>query len=162
MGAAEIKGRPATGTSAPRRGTVVLAAPPETLDEDPPARRCADPLEPLLVPGTLRTTTALHLMHRRGLDHLVVHEGSHPLRVVSEIALLRHLAAAAPGEHERRAVDPMGLVARYVPHLPAAMHRSAVIAHLLAHDDDVAVLLDGDRPVALLSPRSVMRSIAGP
>lgn len=138
---------------------VVLAAPPEALDDEPRARACADPIEPLIVQATLRVTTALALMRRRGLDHLVVRDGGHVLRDLSEVALLRRLAAARPEDHARRALEPIGLIARAVPRLPAEMPRCDAVAELLAADDDTAILLDDGEPVALLTAGSVMRAI---
>lgn len=142
------------------RAQVVLAAPPETLDEEPPARLCADPIEPLLVvPATLRAPTALQLMHRRGLDHLVVRDGTHQPRVVSEVALLRRLAASGPEDHARGTLERVGRIARAVPRLPADLPRADAIAELLAADDDTAVLVDHDEPVALLTAGSVLRAL---
>lgn len=141
------------------RAPEVLAAPPEVLDDEPRAAACADPIEPLTVPATLRVPTALALMHRRGLDHLVVRDGSHPPRVLAEVALLRRLAAAGPEDHARQALEPVGLIARAVPRLPARLPLSAAIAELLAADDDMAVLVDGEEPVALLTAGSVMRAL---
>jgi CBS domain-containing protein len=137
----------------------VLAAPPETLDDDPRARDCADPLEPLVVPASLRNPTALALMHRRGLDHLVVRDGTHQPRVLSEVALLRRLAEGGPEDRAHRALEPVGPIARAVPRLPADVHLSEAVARLLDADDDTALLVDEGRPVALLTAGSVMRSI---
>jgi CBS domain-containing protein len=142
------------------RAPVVLAAPPEVLDDDPRARDCADPLEPLLVPAALRVPAALALMRRRGLDHLVVRDGTHQPRVLSEVALLRRLAAAAgPEDHARRALESVGLIARAVPRLPADMPLPDTVAELLAADDDMAVLVHAGEPVALLTAGSVLRAI---
>lgn len=139
---------------------VVLAAPPETLDDEPRARSCADPIEPLTVPATLRLPTALALMRRRGLDHLVIRDGSHLLRVLSELAVLRRLAAAGPDDQARRALEPVGLIARAVHRLPARMPLGDALAEILAADDDMAVLVDDGDPVALLTSGSVMRALA--
>jgi CBS domain-containing protein len=144
-----------TGARAP----VVRAAPPEALDDEPRAWTCADPLEPLVVPATLRAPTALAMMRRRGLDHVVVRDGTHQPRVVSETALLRRLAAAGPEDHARR--EPVGLVARAVPRLPADLPLGDAVAELFAADDDTALLVRDGEPVALLTAGSVLRAIGG-
>jgi CBS domain-containing protein len=148
-------GMSTTPVTTPPRG---LAAPPEALDDDPPARVLMSPIGPSEVSPTTRVVTALQIARERGSDHLVV-RGDGEIRAVAEVDLQRHLLEA--GVRPSRMLDPVSAVATRVHGVGPETRRSRAVELMLAQDRPVLVVVENGEPCGLLDARSVLRSLAG-
>lgn len=142
-------------TTRPQR----LAAPPETVDDDP------------LVTGVMSThlvairpdaplTTALRVMASAGVRHLPVIDGERCLGVVVESDLVHRLAAGyvacADGSpllvgDLTRAADPVPVTAR----------RSDAARRMQAEDTDVALVVNRGQLVGVVTATDLIHSLAG-
>jgi hypothetical protein len=134
-----------------------LAAPPETLVDDPPVRHVMAPLAPLEVPATTWVGTALVRLRHLGTDHLVTRVGGQ-VRAVSEVDLLRHLLERGPRLARMR--DPVAAVAVPVPTVDPTLRRSRA-AELLLEEGGPALLLVADGTTGgVLDARTLLHSVA--
>ena len=87
-------------TSNPR-----LAAPPETLDDDPPLSAVMS-REVVAIDADARVPTALHVMAETGVRHLPVVDRGRCLGVLVEADLIRHLGVRCALRSERGSRPP--------------------------------------------------------
>ena len=131
-----------------------LAAPPETLDDDPPVTALMQRLEPVEVTGTTRVATALHRLRELGADHLIVRTGDR-VGAVSELDLRRHVGTGL-------LTDPVSAVAVPLAPVGCDRRRSAAAALLLDGGRPALVVVAADgSPCGVLDVRAVLRSVAG-
>lgn len=143
-----------TTTAIPTAG---LAAPPETLDDDPPVRAVMSPLPPSEVPATMRVATALDRLRGLETGHLVTRCHGQ-LRVVAEVDLLRHLLEG--GARPTRMLDPVADLATPAAVVGPELRRSQAADLMLARDDAVLVVVADGEPCGLLDARTVLHSVA--
>ncbi|MHC1557801.1 CBS domain-containing protein [Actinomycetospora sp. C-140] len=134
-----------------------LAAPPETLDDDPPVRALMSPLAPVEVPATTRVATALDHLRRLDAGHLVL-RGHGRLSTVAEADLLRH--ALAGGASPARLLDPVSDLARPTESVGPETRRSRAAARMLAHDHPVLIVVADGEPCGVLDARTILHSVA--
>lgn len=135
-----------------------LAAPPETLDDDP---RVAEMMTTRVVAITAdaRLPVALRVMATEQVRHLpVIHEGRCAgLLLESELARLM-LGPATPAELPPLTV---GAACRPAPRLAPTDRRSAAARAMHQAGIDAALVLDGDRMVGILTVTDLLASLAG-
>ena len=136
---------------------VRLAAPPETLDDDPCASEYAS--TPVIgITPSAPLSVALRLMIARGVRHLPVVEDGRCTTLVSELDVVRGLAA----QHGPLGVASLrvGDVARAVPATTADAPLSS-IARLMHDGGTDAVLIDDHGRIAgLITATDIIRAAA--
>ncbi len=143
-----------TTVSSSTRG---LAAPPETLVDDPPVRHVMSPLAPLEVPGSTRVATALRRLRDTGCEHLITRDHGQ-VRVVAEVDLLRDLLDGGP--RPTRMSDLVSAVATPVPSVAPTLRRSQAAALMLSGDHGVLLVVADGRPCGVLDARTLLHSVA--
>jgi CBS domain-containing protein len=121
-----------------------LAAPPETLDDDPPVTAVMTRSVVALDPEA-RLPTALHAMNTAGVRHLPVVERGRLLGVLVEADLVRHLAEG-PRPFCTALATTARRLCRSVAELPPTARVSAA-ARLMSADVTDAVLVTEDRRI---------------
>lgn len=128
-----------------------LAAPPETVDDDPPISSVMTAHVVAITPDS-PLHTALRLMASSKVRHLPVIEGSRCLGLVVETDLVRAVAIGGP--------LLIGPLVRPVPMVPVGGRRSLAARAVLAGDVDAVVVTDGDRLVGIVTVTDLVRSLA--
>jgi CBS domain-containing protein len=128
-----------------------IAAPPETIDDDPlvstlmtPGITAITPDAPLII--------ALRLMASGDVRHLPVLEGRRCIGVVLETDLVRAVAVGAPVE--------LGPLARPVPTVPITCRRSVAARTLLDGDVDAVLVTAEGQLVGIVTTTDLVRSLA--
>jgi CBS domain-containing protein len=134
-----------------------LAAPPETLVDDPPVHAVMGPLAPLEVPGSTRVATALHRLRENGCEHLITRDHGQ-VRAVAEVDLLRHLLDG--GARPTRLLDTVSDVATPVPSVGSTLRRSQAAALMLRGDHTLLVVLADGAPCGVIDARTLLHSVA--
>ena len=128
-----------------------LAAPPETLDDDPLISSVMTPHVVAITPDApLRT--GLSLMASHNLRHLPIIDGSRLLGVVLETDIVRAVAIGGP--------PLLGPLVRALPMVSIDERRSVAARTLLAGDVDAVLVTDGDRLVGIVTTTDLVRSLA--
>jgi CBS domain-containing protein len=134
-----------------------LAAPPETLDDDPAV---TDLMTERIVAVVAEAdlAVALHLMAERGVRHLPVFDGARCVGLVLETDVARLLAAG----HREPGVPPLRVadVCRKAPTLSPTARRSAAAASMHAGGIDAVLISDGERLLGILTATDLIRSLA--
>lgn len=133
------------------------AAPPETLDDDPPVRLIMVPIARVEVPPGTRVASALDRLRRLATDHLLIRRDGRT-RALTELELLRHLENG--GSRPARMADPAWDVARPVATVGPEMRRSRAAELLLSEDPPVLVVTIAGTPCGVLDARTVLRSVS--
>lgn len=132
-----------------------LAAPPETLDDDPP-------LAALMTRRLLGITPdadvriALRLLAEAAVRHLPVMDGAHCRGLVFEDDVLRWVAGGCLSDK-----SPIGELCRPVPALAPADRRSAAATRMGAAGVDAVLVVADKKLVGIVTATDVLRSLAG-
>ncbi|WP_028927892.1 CBS domain-containing protein [Pseudonocardia acaciae] len=131
-----------------------LAAPPETLDEDPPL---ADLMTRRLVGITpdADALVALGLLADAGIRHLPVLRGHRCQGLIFEHDIIRCLA-----EGRLRGPVTVGSLCRPVPTLRSADRSSTAARSMNATGVDAVLVTEGHRLVGLVTATDLIRSLA--
>jgi len=128
-----------------------FAAPPETLDDDPPVGAIMTPRVVAITPDApLRT--ALGLMASGKVRHLPVLDGSRCLGVLVETDLVEAVAVGGPGT--------VGPLARPVPMVSAGWRRSAAARAVLEGGVDAVLVTEDGRLIGILTATDLVTSLA--
>ena len=134
-------------TAQPRR----LAAPPETIGDDPPIGSVMTPHVVAIAPDApLRT--GLRVMAANNIRHLPVIDGSRCLGVVLETDIVRAVATGEP--------QLLGPLVRALPTVSVDDRRSAAARAVLAGDVDAVLVTNGGRLVGIVTATDLVRSLA--
>ncbi|GAA5162351.1 hypothetical protein GCM10023321_47820 [Pseudonocardia eucalypti] len=133
-----------------------LAAPPETLDEDP---RLRDLMTHRLVAITPDSDVhvALRLMVSAQVRHLPVMDGPDCLGVVFERDVLRGVLEDLAQQAHPVLVGPLR---RPVPSLRTTDRRSRAAACMAANGLDAVLVHDGDHLIGIVTATDIIRSLA--
>lgn len=136
-------------------GEFHLAAPPETLDEDPPLR---DLMTRRLVAITADSDVhvALRLMVAARVRHLPVMDGPGCLGVVFERDVLRGVLEEL-AQPDRPIL--VGELRRPAPSLRPTDHRSRAAARMATSGEDAVLVRDGERLIGIVTATDVIRSL---
>ena len=135
---------------------VHLAAPPETLDEDPPlAELMTAPL--LGVTPDTGIKVALCLLTEAGVRHLPVMDGARCLGLVFEHDVLRRVADGGWMRSELSA----GELCRPAPMLRPGDRRSAATGRMWHAGVDAVLVVADDKLIGIVTATDVLRSLAG-
>jgi CBS domain-containing protein len=134
-----------------------LAAPPETLDDDPPVTELMTHRIVAIVPEA-DLSVALRLMAARGVRHLPVLDGTRCVGLVLETDVARVLA----GGHPEPGVPPLRVadVCRSTPAVEPTASRSAAARRMHAEGIDAVLVTDGERLVGIVTATDLIRSLA--
>lgn len=128
-----------------------LAAPPETVDDDPPITSVMTPHIVAITPDC-PLHTGLNLMASHEVRHLPVIEGSRCIGVVLETDIVRAVAVGGP--------PLLGALVRPMPAVPADGRRSLAARAVLAGDVEAVLVTEGDRLVGIVTTTDLVRSLA--
>lgn len=128
-----------------------LAAPPETVDDDPLLLTVMSPRIVAVTPDA-PLDIALRLMASGPVRHLPVLDGSRCVGVVLEADLVRAVAVGGPGV--------VGPLARPLPTLPGRARRSRAARVLLDGGVDAVLVTDGERLAGIVTATDLVRSLA--
>lgn len=134
-----------------------LAAPPETLDDDPAVGEFMTRRIVAIVPEA-ELSVALQLMVAREVRHLPVFEGERCVGLVLDTDVTRLLAIEhrAPGMPPQRVRD----VCRQVPAVEPGARRSTVARSMRAGGIDAVLVTDGERLLGIVTATDLIRSLA--
>jgi CBS domain-containing protein len=142
-------------TTDPRR----TAAPPETLDDDPPITQLMT-RQLVAITHDSSLSTALRLMASTRVRHLPVLDGPRCLGVVAEVDLSRFVAGGS-GSPAARARVPVRELTRPVEPLPVTARRSDVARRMQAGYLDAVLVIDRRRLVGIVTTTDLVRSLVG-
>jgi len=137
---------------------VVVAAPPEVLDDDPPVRALMSTRVVAIVPSA-PLSTALHLMVTAGVRHLPVMEDGRCTGMVTETDVLRGLAARRGpwGTADLHVLD----VLRAAPAVTGSTRLSGAAAVMLDGDNDAVLIRGADGGIAgILTATDLVHALA--
>lgn len=134
------------------------AAPPETMDEDPPLTRLMSTHLVGITPDA-PLSAALQLMATRGVRHLPVIDGEGCRGVVLEVDLLRFIPHGFGSLDERAGPHVEDLIRPTQP-LPVAARRSDAAHHMQAEHADAVLVTDNGRLVGIVTATDLVRSLA--
>jgi CBS domain-containing protein len=129
-----------------------LAAPPDTIDDDPLLSAVMNPCIVAITPDA-PLHTALRLMTRGLVRHLPVLDGTRCAGILVEADLVRAAAIGGPAV--------VGPLARPVPRIPLGARRSRAARALLEGGVDAVLVVDGERLVGIVTATDLVRSLAG-
>ncbi|WP_433559616.1 CBS domain-containing protein [Pseudonocardia xinjiangensis] len=135
-----------------------LAAPPETVDEDPPLTALMT-THLLGITADAPLSTALRLMATTGVRHLPVLEGERCRGVVLEVDIARFVARGS-GSPDARAAVHVEELTRPVEPLPVTARRSDAARRMQAEHADAVLVVDGARLVGIVTATDIVRSLA--
>ncbi|MHA6794286.1 CBS domain-containing protein [Pseudonocardia bannensis] len=138
---------------------VHLAAPPESVDDDPLVTEVMTTRLIGIVPDA-PLSTALHLMASAGVRHLPVLDGRRCLGLVVEADVVRYLAQA-PGPFGDGSPMVVGDVCRAADPLAVRMRRSDAARRMEATGSDAVLVADDGRLVGIVTATDLIRSLAG-
>ncbi len=134
-----------------------LAAPPETVDDDPPVTAVMTTHLVGITPDA-PVSTALRLMAATGVRHLPVLAGRQCLGLVLESDLIRCVAQGEPLAPGSSLL--VGEIARPVEQLPVTARRSDAARRMQADTSDAVLVTDGDRLLGIVTATDLIRSLA--
>lgn len=134
-----------------------FAAPPEVVDDDPMVAYLMTTPIVAIVPGA-DLSVALHLLATHRIRHLPVVDGSRCIGVLFDTDIA-HLLAYAPSSAQ---VPPLCVadLCRRAPVVTPRERRSIAAHRMRDMGVDVALVIDGDRLVGIVTSTDVIRSIA--
>ncbi len=134
-----------------------FAAPPEVVDDDPTVANLMTTPIVAIVPGA-DLSVALHLLATHRIRHLPVVDGSRCVGVVLDTDIA-HLLAYAPTSTR---VPPLCVadLCRRAPVVTPRDRRSTAAHRMRDMGVDVALVIDDDRLVGIVTSTDVIRSIA--
>lgn len=135
-----------------------LAAPPETLDEDPPVR---DFMTRRLVGISVDAgvDVAFRLLSSASVRHLPAMEADRCVGLIFEHDVVCHLAANPVHQPGRKVL--VAHLHRPVPTVRPLERRSTVARQMAATKFDAVLVTDGDKLLGIVTASDVVRSIAG-
>lgn len=133
-----------------------LAAPPETLDEDPPLAELMTRRLVGITPDA-DALVALRLLADAAVRHLPVLQGDRCQGLVFEHDIVRCLA-----EGRLRGAVTVGELCRPVPALRPTDRRSTAANGMRASGVDAVLVTEGHRLVGLVTATDLIRSLARP
>ncbi|WP_214369162.1 HPP family protein [Pseudonocardia sp. H11422] len=136
-----------------------LAAPPESVDDDPLVTEMMTTRLVAIVPAA-SLSTALHLMASTGVRHLPVLDGQRCLGLVVEADVVRCLAQA-PGPFGEGSPLSVGDICRPADPLTVRMRRSDAARRMEAAGSDAVLVADHGRLVGIVTATDLIRSLAG-
>jgi CBS domain-containing protein len=136
-----------------------LAAPPDTVDDDPLVAELMTDHIVAIVPEA-RLKVALRLMAANHVRHLPVVDGGRCVGVLLDTDIAHLLAYTPAAMH----LPPLAVaeVCRRVPVLTPQDRRTTAATRMRELDADAAVVVDGDRLVGLVTASDIVRSLARP
>lgn len=134
-----------------------IAAPPETLDDDPPVTALMTHRIVAITPDA-DLAVALRLMSAHGVRHLPVIDGTHCLGVLLETDVARLLAGVRP---EPGVPAPrVGALCRLAPALEPTARLSDAARRMHAEGVDAVLVTDGERLLGIVTATDLIRSLA--
>ena len=135
-----------------------LAAPPETLDEDPPLSAVMS-REVVAIDAEARVPTALQVMATTGVRHLPVVDRGRFLGVLVEGDLIRHLACEAR-PFGAGITATMRQLYRPAAELPPTARVSDAARHMSADVSDAVLVTDHGRVLGIVTATDLVRLLA--
>ena len=139
-------------------GAEHLAAPPETLDEDPSITALMT-THLIGITADAPLSTALRLMATTGVRHLPVLEDDRCRGVVLEVDIARFVASGSGPPGARAAVHVEELT-RPVEPLPVTARRSDAARRMQTEHADAVLVIDKGRLVGIVTATDIVRSLA--
>ena len=143
--------------------TTRLAAPPDTLDDDPLLTAVMS-REVVALDAEARLPTALHVMATTGVRHLPVVERGRCLGVLVETDLIRSLAqdsrpfgSAALGT---AVTAPVRQLHRPAPQLPPTARVSDAARHMATDVSDAVLVVEHGRVLGIVTATDLVRLLA--
>ncbi|WP_214364465.1 HPP family protein [Pseudonocardia sp. H11422] len=137
-----------------------LAAPPESIDDDPPVSAVMTRQLVAIVPAA-PLTTALRLMTEAGVGHLPVIDGRRCLGVVTEADVVRCMAGW-PGPLGAATVVLVGEICRPAEFVEIRTRRSGVARRMRATGVDAVLVARHGRLQGIVTATDLIRSLAEP
>jgi CBS domain-containing protein len=135
-----------------------LAAPPATLDEDPPLSAIMS-REVVAIDAEARVPTALQVMVTTGVRHLPVVDRGRCLGVLVEADLIRHMAYGAR-PFGAGLTATMRQLFRPAPELPPTARVSDAARHMSADVSDAVLVTDHGRVLGIVTATDLVRLLA--
>jgi CBS domain-containing protein len=136
------------------------AAPPETLDDDPPVTGLLSPHLVGITPDS-SLSTGLRLTATTGFRHLPVLDGQRCVGMVTETDLARFVADGAGTGGLRAAAVRVADLMRTAPTIPASGRRSHAALSMRTERGDAVLVTDRGRLVGIVTGTDLVRSLAG-
>jgi CBS domain-containing protein len=134
-----------------------VAAPPETMDDDPLLGRLMSTRLIGITPDA-PLSTALHLMATAGVRHLPVLDDERCCGLVLEVDLARFVSQGAGSSEERAALHVEDLTRPSEP-LPATARRSDAAIRMQAEHVDAVLVTEEGRLVGIVTATDLVRSL---
>ncbi|HEY4419880.1 MAG TPA: CBS domain-containing protein [Pseudonocardia sp.] len=141
-------------TTGPRH----LAAPPETIDEDPPITQLMTTRLVGITPDA-PLSTALRVMATTGVRHLPVLDGDRCRGIVHEVDIARFLSGGFESPASRVALHVEDL-ARPTEPLPTTARRCDAALRMQTEHVDAVLVTDRDRLIGIVTATDLIRSLA--
>jgi CBS domain-containing protein len=139
----------------PRR----LAAPPKTLDDDPPITRVMTTHLVAITPDC-PLSTALHVLASAQVRHLPVVVGNRCCGMVLEADLIKYVACGSLSSVDHSTVLVATLTRPASP-VSVEARRSDAARRMQSEDADAVLVADGERLVGIVTAADLIRSLAG-
>jgi CBS domain-containing protein len=139
-------------------GSQHLAAPPETVDEDPPITRLMTTRLIGITPDAA-LSTALHLMATTGVRHLPVLDGDRCRGIVHEADVARFVSSGFDPPISRAALHVEDLTRPTEP-LPITARRYDAALRMQTEHVDAVLVMEEDRLVGIVTATDLVRSLA--
>jgi CBS domain-containing protein len=137
----------------------LTAAPPETVDDDPPITQLMSSRIVGITPDS-PLATALRLMARTGARHLPVLRAGRCLGIVTEGEIARFVTGGLHSFSARAAVPVEELTWPTEP-LPTTARRSDAARRMRIERSDAVLVVHDGRLVGLVTATDLIRSLAG-
>jgi CBS domain-containing protein len=134
------------------------AAPPETLDDDPPITRIMTSRMVAITPDS-PLSTALRLMAHAGVRHLPVLDEGRCVGVVTEADLARFVLGG-PASFAARICVRVSELSWPTEPLPPTARRSDAARRMRTERGDAVIVADRGRLVGLVTTTDLVRSLA--
>jgi CBS domain-containing protein len=135
-----------------------LAAPPETVDEDPPITRLMSTRLVGITPDA-PLSTALRLMATTGVRHLPVLDGDRCRGIVHEVDVARFVSSGFESPISRAALHVEDLTRPTEP-LPTTARRYDAALRMQTEHVDAVLVTERDRLVGIVTATDLVRSLA--
>jgi CBS domain-containing protein len=136
------------------------AAPPETLDDDPPITRLMSTHLLAITPDS-PLATAMRVMAATGLRHLPVLDGNRCLGLVAEHDVAGFVAGGAGGSGAARASVLVEELTQPADPVPTSARRSEAARRMRAERTDAVLVTHQGRLVGIVTSTDLVRSLAG-